>query len=552
MKSTLKLLTALTILLFCHNPAADMKAQEYLVFLGNFTSGTDAEMRYNPALATFTTVNLQEGDVIRVTLQEVNTNGSNLYIKTDGASINTTTALASGTTEVRHLLTQAQADKIKEKGLYVKVVGGGKAVRVSVVKSGTPDNEYALHNIQTDGNLMFPGYVNQNYMYGIKWAGLQAKDTLCVACSSVQAGDEIYIDDIAWNSLGIPGNLSPDAEGNAEIRFVLTAEQADYVTDSGIIFQRKGGCTYKFERFFARKYYDKKPVREQVVIWSGSSTSSVDFRYSDNLAAIQAADLQPNDTLVVYIDGAHEGDKLHVKECGSWSALNSNDVLTEGQERFLMTLTSTEVDKIKANKMIIQQQGQGFTITKVCLHKFFGTIVTIPSARLATYSNLLMATDFTKVAGLKAYSGTLDNDDHLVAAPVSVAVNAGNAVILLGESAGDYAVPYVDEGADIDDNVLKPTDGGSVTGYVLGNTATYGVGMYLVTGKTVASGKAYVPYVASGAKRLVLSFQDIPSAVSPLEIDKTSPSCTYNILGQKVKADAKGLVIRNGKLFINK
>lgn len=552
MKSALKLLTALTILLFCHNPAADMNAQEYLFFLGNFTSGTDADMRDNPALATFTTVNLQEGDVIRVTLQEVDTNGSNLYIKTDGVSINTPTALTAGTTEVRHLLTQAQADKIKEKGLYVKVLGGGKAVRVSVVKSGTPDNEYALHNIQTVGNLRFSDNYNKDYMSGIKWAGLQAKDTLCVACSGVQAGDEIYVDDIEWNSLNIPGNLSPDAEGNAELRFVLTDELADYVTNSGIFFQRKKDCTYKFERFFARKYYDKKPVREQVVLWSGSSTSSVDFRYNDNLAAIQAADLQPNDTLVVYISGAHEGDKLHVKECGSWSALNSNDVLIEGQERFLMTLTSTEVDKIKANKMSIQQQGKVFTITKVCLHKFFGTIVTIPSSRLATYSNLLMATDFTKVAGLKAYSGTLDNDDHLVATRVYEAVNAGNAVILLGESAGDYAVPYVDEGVDIENNVLKPTDGGSITGYVLGNTATYGVGMYLVTGKIEEPGKVYVPYVASDAKRLVLSFPDIPSAVSHLEIDKTSPSCTYNILGQKVNANAKGLVIRNGKLFINK
>ena len=138
MKSALKLLTALTILLFCHNPAADMKAQEYLVFLGNFTSGTDAEMRYNPALTTFTTVNLQEGDVIRVTLQEVDTNGSNLYIKTDGAVINTPTALTAGTTEVRHLLTQAQADKIKEKGLYVKVVGGGKTGRGNGGEAGSP------------------------------------------------------------------------------------------------------------------------------------------------------------------------------------------------------------------------------------------------------------------------------------------------------------------------------------------------------------------------------------------------------------------------------
>ncbi|MDD5855748.1 MAG: hypothetical protein PUC90_05365 [Prevotella sp.] len=113
----------MTILLFCHNPAADMNAQEYLFFLGNFTSGTDAEMRYDNALKSF---NLQEGDVIRVTLQEVNTDGSNLYIKTDGAVINTPTVLTAGTTEVRHLLTQAQADKIKEKGLYVKVVGGVK------------------------------------------------------------------------------------------------------------------------------------------------------------------------------------------------------------------------------------------------------------------------------------------------------------------------------------------------------------------------------------------------------------------------------------------
>lgn len=121
MKSALKLLTALTIFLFCHNPAADMKAQEYLFFLGNFTTGTDAEMRYDTALKSF---NLQEGDEIRVTLQEVNTNGSNLYIKTNSEIINTPTALTAGTTEVRHLLTQEQADKIKVNGLYVKVVGG--------------------------------------------------------------------------------------------------------------------------------------------------------------------------------------------------------------------------------------------------------------------------------------------------------------------------------------------------------------------------------------------------------------------------------------------
>lgn len=84
---------------------------------------------------------------------------------------------------------------------------------------------------------------------------------------------------------------------------------------------------------------------------------------------------------------------------------------------------------------------------------------------------------------------------------------------------------------------------------------TTGSSIYPLTDFAVKANKKYYTYTA-GSKMDVFGFKftegtsGINSAIS--EVSADADAATYNVLGQKVASNAKGLVIKNGKKFINK
>lgn len=138
---------------------------------------------------------------------------------------------------------------------------------------------------------------------------------------------------------------------------------------------------------------------------------------------------------------------------------------------------------------------------------------------------------------------------------------------LILKNEGKYEFPISFEASDNVSSVLKGSvisepvsTFEDVTMYSLSNLAEDGttelpkVGFYQYTADYTVAGKAFLLLDASGAaaaKSIMFDINEELTGIADIEkkFDKVN---AYNLAGQRVKADAKGIVIINGKKYINR
>lgn len=190
-----------------------------------------------------------------------------------------------------------------------------------------------------------------------------------------------------------------------------------------------------------------------------------------------------------------------------------------------------------------------------------GTIATISSAKIATFCT---TKNVNIPDGVTAYVvADYDGDNNSVTLKkLNSVIPANTGVILESDEATSYSFTETSETESIERNylvantvptIVLPTDGGSNYNYTLaadGFKHSTGVG-------TLAAGKAYlqIPFNAESSDgKLSLIFDDDETT----GINNPTPSLhigegpMYNLAGQKVGKDYKGIVIVNGKKYINK
>lgn len=211
--------------------------------------------------------------------------------------------------------------------------------------------------------------------------------------------------------------------------------------------------------------------------------------------------------------------------------------------------------KVEANTQTIHewQSFSRFRLTRIGDPD--ADIATISSVRYATYVTKT-AVDLDQVEGLTAFAVKANSADDIVYTPVTGVVAAGTPLLINGD-AGDYTMAFsAAEATTPANNDLLVADG-TVAGngqtlYVLANGAN-GLGWYLVReGSVIKAGKAYLNIAgASGAKEFIAlgEVTGISNVATDVDI-KNSP--LYNMAGQRVGKDTKGLVIKNGKKVIIK
>lgn len=132
----------------------------------------------------------------------------------------------------------------------------------------------------------------------------------------------------------------------------------------------------------------------------------------------------------------------------------------------------------------------------------------------------------------------------------------GEPVILKTTDAVDYKLTLVltseEATGDWDDNLLKASDGNATGKYVLAYTDKDGLGFYQYN-PALAAGSVYVEASASAKGRLSVSI-GTEGTTSIMEVESTDATQenVYNVAGQKVNAAYKGIVIKNGKKYLNK
>lgn len=217
------------------------------------------------------------------------------------------------------------------------------------------------------------------------------------------------------------------------------------------------------------------------------------------------------------------------------------------------TLTDEDITTIQANDLVIS--GYWYNLTKAYVeHPTRFVSVTTSAEGLATFSNASEAVDCSwfESLGIRAYKAEISGD-RIVTTQVTDAVPAGTGLILQGSSSTTYKLPFAASADAIVGNVLEPTDGSAITGYVLGKVGG-NVGFYRVTNKEVVAGKAYIPATFGSARAFSIDFlgNDVTGIEETLQSTATPQAATYNLMGQRVAANQKGFVIINGKKYINK
>lgn len=164
-------------------------------------------------------------------------------------------------------------------------------------------------------------------------------------------------------------------------------------------------------------------------------------------------------------------------------------------------------------------------------------------------------------SGLEAYyiasSGV--NAEYVTLTAATGNVPAGTGLILKGD-AGSYNIPVATSGTALSGNLLVGcTAATAVTAdankYVL--VANAGVAEFQslsANAANVPAGKAYLSIPGGGAKaRLgILLDGDATAIAAPAVAEAEDDAPVYNVAGQRVAANYKGIVIKNGKKYLNK
>ena len=154
-----------------------------------------------------------------------------------------------------------------------------------------------------------------------------------------------------------------------------------------------------------------------------------------------------------------------------------------------------------------------------------------------------------KISGATAYKAAI-SDDVVKLTALSGVIAAGTGVVVAGEKGATYTVAYTSEEAtaDVTGNELVGTTERKATvdnTYAL-NSTTGEFQSY--AGSYFPACKAYLT-LTSGAKKIV--FADETTSIKSVETCD-GEGVAYNLAGQRVAAGQKGLVIMNGKKYINK
>ena len=193
--------------------------------------------------------------------------------------------------------------------------------------------------------------------------------------------------------------------------------------------------------------------------------------------------------------------------------------------------------------------------------------VSISPVGLATFCSE-NALDFTGVTDVWAYIAKNENGNvtyqRVKKVPARTGVLLRNKLetgaincdvpTLEGQAANVTGNKFIGTLTDI--NALPsdvPSDEGTNTNYILNNGAN-GVGFYKANGNKVGAGKAYLQLPTNAAAKTFIGFDEEgeATAISTIDNGQLTMDNVYNLQGQKVGSEYKGIVIVNGKKFINK
>lgn len=178
--------------------------------------------------------------------------------------------------------------------------------------------------------------------------------------------------------------------------------------------------------------------------------------------------------------------------------------------------------------------------------------LTTSAGGYATYS-ADYAVNYSEL-GLTAYTLTVDETNKTVTAKeFTGVVPAGKAVLVKGTASTTYTLtPATTEGdafvTDLQTGATK------ADGTQYGFTTKFGTPAFaqVVSGQDIPAKKGYIVLSGASAAKYSICFDDEATGIQTIEAASAANAAMYNLAGQRVDKAYKGIVIVNGKKYLNK
>lgn len=186
-----------------------------------------------------------------------------------------------------------------------------------------------------------------------------------------------------------------------------------------------------------------------------------------------------------------------------------------------------------------------FTLTRTD-----AVVKTFPGFGYATFSN---DKPVTVPAGVTIYTGKATSDGVTITPVEATVIPANTGVMLKGTGTVAFSVTEEDGTAFTDNDFVATSQTPTVSedGYY-GLSASALEFLSITSNTTFTSHKAYIKGVTtSGAKALKVTFNDTVTGISSVDNAKPVTSeAVFNLAGQRVGNNYKGVVIKKGKKYI--
>lgn len=179
--------------------------------------------------------------------------------------------------------------------------------------------------------------------------------------------------------------------------------------------------------------------------------------------------------------------------------------------------------------------------------------LTTSAGGYATYS-ADYAVNYSEL-GLTAYTLTVDETNKTVTAKEFMGVvPAGKAVLVKGTKNTTYTLTPATTEGDATFATALLTGATTADGTQYGFTSKSGTPAFVqvVSGQDIPAKKGYIVLSGASAAKYSICFDDEATGIHTIEAASAANGAIYNLAGQRVDKAYKGIVIVNGKKYLNK
>lgn len=204
-----------------------------------------------------------------------------------------------------------------------------------------------------------------------------------------------------------------------------------------------------------------------------------------------------------------------------------------------------------ASSIVFTSNANGKDLNSITV-KYAETLKTLAKG-YATYS-ADYAVNYSEL-GLKAYTLTVDESKNTVTAKAFTGVvPAGGAVLVKGDVSKAYTLTPATTEGDASFATDLQTGATTANGTQYGFTTKFGTPAFALvqSGQEIPAKKGYIVLNGASAAKYAINFDGEATGIHTIEAASAANAAMYNLAGQRVDKAYKGIVIVNGKKYLNK